>query len=570
MYASLEAQDLETDLAENDRKAEAYIRDNKLNDAAAIYNASARSLYNSNRLEAATRYYEKALKLYLQLSYKPQVQKLREQLSAIYFVTEKYSEAIPHLEELVKVYKSGRNEIARIDALINLAKALYETGSYNPALTHADYAFTYANQVNDYFRQKEAAELCSRIYLKMGKTSEADTWKEWAVSIQKLLTAATIEEADQEVKKAHYETAQTNEKYEKTKEENRQQRMLIDLKNKQLEDAIKIQQLQELQLETEKQKRKEEERRRRAEERTSNYLRIGLIILFVFVMALTFLLLKIRRANKQINQQRLSLEKQNKEIKASIRYAQTIQQAMLPPHAQLEKYFESFIIYKPKDIVSGDFYWIHSQLEKDKEVVYLAVVDCTGHGVPGAFMSMIGNRLLNEIVSKRKVESPAEILKILNDMVRTALRQEETDNNDGMDLALCRFELSNKGKRTMTFAGAKRPVYIIDNENNKLVTHAGDRKSIGGYSLSRREVHFTDHQQEIKTGDMIYLFSDGIIDQNGPDRKKFGRLRLEEALVESAKISPIAQKKLIEQRLDEYQQQEDQRDDISLVGLKVL
>jgi serine phosphatase RsbU (regulator of sigma subunit) len=285
---------------------------------------------------------------------------------------------------------------------------------------------------------------------------------------------------------------------------------------------------------------------------------------------LIFLVLKIRNANKKINQQRLWLERQNKEIRASIRYAQTIQQAILPNNSALEQFFDPFILFLPKDIVSGDFYWFHCPENSTNDTVYFSVIDCTGHGVPGAFMSMIGNRLLNEIVTEKKIESPADILAELNVMIRDALRQEETDNNDGMDLAFCKMVRKKKNLYTLTFSGAKRPIYIIKNKENKLITHRGDRKSIGGYNLSKREIVFTNYEVDVEAGDMIYLFSDGIVDQNSPERKKFGRLRLEEAMADCANLRAGEQKVIFRQRLADYMQNEEQRDDITVMGLKIL
>jgi hypothetical protein len=149
------------------------------------------------------------------------------------------------------------------------------------------------------------------------------------------------------------------------------------------------------------------------------------------------------------------------------------------------------------------------------------------------------------------------------------LRQEQTDNNDGMDLALCKLEPISDQKFKLTFSGAKRPLYIINNKENKLINNPGDRKSIGGYGLSKREMEFSDYSTEIEKGDIIYMFSDGIVDQNGPDRKKFGRINLEEAIIDCAKLSPSKQKVVIEERLFAYMEKEEQRDDITLIGLKI-
>ena len=139
-----------------------------------------------------------------------------------------------------------------------------------------------------------------------------------------------------------------------------------------------------------------------------------------------------------------------------------------------------------------------------------------------------------------------------------------------MDMALCKFKRKSETEYLLSFSGAKRPLYVIKNQENKLIVHKGDRKSIGGYNLSRKTTNFTNYDVTVAAGDMVYLFSDGIIDQNNPERKKFGRLMLEEALLECAKLPPLEQHALIKQRLADFMQKEEQRDDITLVGLKVI
>ena len=162
---------------------------------------------------------------------------------------------------------------------------------------------------------------------------------------------------------------------------------------------------------------------------------------------------KIRSQKNKIEEQRDILDLQNQNINASIQYAQNIQRAILPVQNQISNLFESFIIYRPKDIVSGDFYWF-TQINN---TAFLAAVDCTGHGVPGAFMSMIGNSHLNEIVIEKQITNPAKILTLLNEKIIVSLRQDETANKDGMDVCFISIDLKSN---EITFSGAKRPLYI--------------------------------------------------------------------------------------------------------------
>jgi len=201
--------------------------------------------------------------------------------------------------------------------------------------------------------------------------------------------------------------------------------------------------------------------------------------------------------------------------------------------------------------------------------LFFAVVDCTGHGVPGAFMSMVGIRILSDIVQELKVESPAAILDNLNLMVKETLRQEQTDNNDGMDLAIIRLDKLPDGTTALTFSGAKRPCYIGRGNTVNLETLKSDRKSIGGNQPTKKGVEFTDQTAILNPGDEVFLFSDGITDQNNQHRKKFGRARLESILSSCIKDDTERQKLLVEKALKDFMLQEYQRDDITLAGIKI-
>jgi len=284
---------------------------------------------------------------------------------------------------------------------------------------------------------------------------------------------------------------------------------------------------------------------------------------------------EIHQKNEELVAQRDELEAQkdyimlqNLHIKSSINYAKTIQSAILPLKEDLDKYFDNFIIFKPKDIVSGDFYWYTNIIYKQLEYNFVAVVDCTGHGVPGAFMSMIASRLLNEIVLETKVFSPKDILTNLDLAVRKALRQDKTDNDDGMDLCLCRFE-NNENKTIITYTGAKRPLIYSKKSEDAINFLKADRKSIGGYVTKKNRVDFTNQELEVEKNDILYLSTDGFIDQSGPERKRFGTASFLEVLSKIKNENIPSQKEKLLTELSKWQGTNDQRDDITVIALKL-
>ena len=258
------------------------------------------------------------------------------------------------------------------------------------------------------------------------------------------------------------------------------------------------------------------------------------------------------------------IEKQNKDIKKSIQYARRIQNATLPPLKQFVAMFpESFVLYLPRDIVSGDFYWI-KEINGKK---FFAAADCTGHGVPGAFMSMLGITLLNEIVSpSTKIElKPGTILNELRSKLKKALRQSDEDAtaNDGIAISLCMID----GSDILQFAGAENGIIII--RNGELNSYAADEMSI---SMNVKEKDFTNQEIKIKNGDRIYMFSDGYVDQfGGPGkrRKKFMIVRLRKLLLEIHQKSADEQYQILLEKHLEWRGQNKQLDDILIMGIQI-
>ena len=320
---------------------------------------------------------------------------------------------------------------------------------------------------------------------------------------------------------------------------------------------------------------------------------------FAKIIAIESDITEIKKANNKINKANIEISFQNTQIKSSINYAKTIQQAILPIEESISENLNNFIIYRPKDVVSGDFYWftVVKDIPLLKEVEYLkfiAAVDCTGHGVPGAFMSMIANTLLNDIINKDKIYSPKDILSKLNSEIRKSLKQDITENRDGMDICLCRIDEkqhkdttqtnstlknSNQTNSTLknsnltnykiTFAGAKRPLYYYKSQEKELVRQKGDRKSIGGIIIKENKEIFTNQEIILQQNDLIYLTTDGYIDQNNKKRKRFGTKKFENILNKIANMELSEQKQILETELDKWQNNEKQRDDITVIGIKI-
>jgi len=274
--------------------------------------------------------------------------------------------------------------------------------------------------------------------------------------------------------------------------------------------------------------------------------------------------------NKEVSEQKAIIEAKNHDITDSIKYAKNIQEALLPPLQNLHKELNNaFVLYQPKDIVSGDFYWFAKRNRKR----FIASVDCTGHGVPGAFMSIIGNTLLNEIVTEKNITQPAEILDELHAGVKTSLKQSESENErrDGMDIALCSL---NEEGTILEYAGANRPLWIF--RKNKQGEEAfemikANKFPIGGMELQENEKRkFTNHAIPVEKGDMIYVFSDGYADQfGGPKGKKFMVGNMQKLACEIYMKPVKEQEKILIQAFLDWKGELEQIDDVLVIGFRI-
>jgi serine phosphatase RsbU (regulator of sigma subunit) len=289
------------------------------------------------------------------------------------------------------------------------------------------------------------------------------------------------------------------------------------------------------------------------------YLAFFALLLFLIFVAYFFY--KTKRSNVLLETQKKLIFDSKTEIESSINYAQNLQQAILANEGTLNELFkESFVLFLPRDNLSGDFVWTY----KKSNSVYVAVIDCTGHGVPGALLSIVGHFLFDSILSSTTETSPAVILDLLHHAVVKSLNQEVAENNrDGMDVAICRIDLlENK----LIYAGAHRSLYHF--RNNQIKEFKGTRRPIGGTQIIYKNP-FVEYELDLEKNDLIYFYSDGYPDQIGGERnKKFYNARLLKIIQEHSHKSMEDQKHILKTVFNKHKGNNDQTDDVLMVGIK--
>jgi serine phosphatase RsbU (regulator of sigma subunit) len=287
---------------------------------------------------------------------------------------------------------------------------------------------------------------------------------------------------------------------------------------------------------------------------------ITLLIVFVFLESILFSNFKLK---KLVEEKTKELKEKNKKIMDSIYYSKNIQTSILPLESDLKKKFKDFfILWKPANIVSGDFYWFK---EKDDGSFYISVIDCTGHGVPGALMTMTANSLLYRIIDDMNIKNPKDILKELNILFKETINANNADYriDDGLEIGLC-YIIPKQNK--IIYSGAGISLYYSD--NNEIIRIKGNSQGIG-YKRSKVDYEYNEYHIEIKKSMSFYLITDGYEDQNNKDKKRFGRKNLVK-LIDEIHFKPMnIQKKIFEKTLKDFMNGEEQRDDITILGFKL-
>lgn len=283
----------------------------------------------------------------------------------------------------------------------------------------------------------------------------------------------------------------------------------------------------------------------------------------------------LSRQRDELAQQKEFISEQLDNINTSIKYAKTIQDTVMPLDVNLSKYFKYFGIFLPLQTISGDFYWF-TRVPDNDHLTFTAAVDCTGHGVPGAFMSVIGARLLSEIIVEHHIYDPKDILTQLNINLVKALKQDVGDetseiNNDSMEICLCCFDRKSETDYELTFSGARRPLYVYRHDTQEFITLHGDKKTIGGMKSKRNiGTDFTDQTLMLKTDDIVYHTTDGFVDQYDAEMKKYGSERFITLLKTHAHRDLAIQKELILSEFERQIQNSSQTDDITVFAVKLI
>ncbi len=489
----------------------------------------------------ALRYHQDALKLSKQLGINNRTAEVHENMARLFLATKKNDLALAHIDSSLQIRDEIRDREGIASAEIVKAEILLAKEDPKAALFLARTALNTANQLKLRSLAKDAYHVISMSLEKTGKPEEALQYFKNFVHLRDSLLDV-----------------------DKSKELVRQELEFAFSKKEEQQRA--------------EQERKEEIARQKSQ-RQRNIIWLGAAVLFIVSILLIFSIYQYRLKNKsqkeleesnlqlslkneQLEESKSIIEHQHLEITDSIRYAKQIQSAVLPEESELSALFNSsFVFFRPKDVISGDFYWVTSV---DDHVVF-ATVDCTGHGVPGGFMSMLGVSLLNEIVIEQQILDPAEILNRLREKVIASLRQKggEGEQKDGMDMTLLVF---NRNSLKLSFALANQCFYHVSGSQvNEL---KGDRFPVGIFGDELQA--FTSHSITVQPGDRIYTFSDGYPDQfGGPKGKKFKYQQLKEQIL-ALQDQPLSQQgKVLISIFDKWKGDLEQIDDVTLVGIEI-
>lgn len=482
------------------------------------------------------------------------------EIGSIYFMLDNYELSLSYLKKALSIFLKINNRQRLAESRINLAQLAIKTNDFNQAEEYLTLALDDANSIPSLDLQAKAHKLLSTVYEAQHLNTKAfEHFKAHILArdsifnedqMARMLETEMLFQFDKKMQQAKFEQ---EAKDIIMRESLKRQRLVRNFqllalvvlvvasfymygayKNKQRKNTqLQTQQVHILQKNKELLKNHEEIRQQRDE---------------------------IEKQNIALEESQNIIKAKNQRVISSIEYAQTIQQAILPPRQSLLEYFPKHLVYnRPKDIVSGDFYWF-STID---DLQLISVVDCTGHGVPGAFMSLIGYTLLNQIVNEKKVVDPSEILMWMHEEVHQLLNQNGVGKQAHASMEIS-FAVIDNRKKSLTFAGAGLPLYLVNNGEATVVK--GDIFSVGGY---QRESNwkFDNHQINITPGLSIYLSTDGYLDQMNPEMRKFGRKQFLQMLEDINPMECDQRKEYFHKSFEAHKGKHEQLDDVCVLGI---
>lgn len=539
------------------------------NGIADCYNNIGNISFEQGKYDKSIKYFIKSSKIYDELGDNYGLAISYNNIGYVYYNQGKYKKAIEYYQKSLKIKEKIDEKEGIAMTLGNIAELNNKLGNYNKAITYAQEALKIAKDIGVLNIEGKAYKQLSESYKGLNNLNKALEYKDYFIVITDRIFS------DEKTKAI----AEMQTRYETEKKEKEIQ--FLNKENQLQEETVKRQRI----------------------------LIYSLVLIFAIIIVFTVIVLKqsrkIKKANIQLAEQnneilqqkeeieaqrdeietqrdtvleqKNHIEKINKEVIDSIHYAQYIQSAILPqPELRDQLFGEHFIFFKPRNIVSGDFYWV----TKVEGRTIIAVADCTGHGVPGAFMSMLGLSYLNEVINNEYITHPGVILRRLRKKVISTLKQkgESGEQRDGMDISLCSIDYDTL---KLEFSGANNPVYILRNRNYEPISNTrilesdeyilyeikGDKMPIAMYDKMDK---FQTHEIQLQKGDCIYLFSDGYADQfGGPEGKKFKYKPFKKLLLTNCQKTMGEQQLILDQALSTWQQECEQVDDILVVGIKI-
>ncbi|MGK7394265.1 MAG: SpoIIE family protein phosphatase [Candidatus Cyclobacteriaceae bacterium M3_2C_046] len=593
-----------------DAHLEQLMEQGNLNEACRILNEKANDHWDQKQFKKAIELFKRSLQLYQQIGNDNAMASLNTNLGLLQAELNEFALALDGFDKAFVIRQKMADKSGMAGALINKAIVFNQLDHTEKAIKQLENALSLAKELNNVKLLRNCYSMLAENHERLGNNQKSMEYFEYYASLEKLIQKEKfkkIEETNQhQIVALEQKTKQAQDKVEQREallKSTAKELYQIESQNKaselQIELLNKEKQLKEIKLE-------EQKARIRNESQLKNSFFMGFLFVGLFAFAALRGLIINKRMNAKLTTRNKEIEQQNREIEeqkgvllrqrdeiqlqtkeiedalgklrlkdnnitSSINYAKRIQEAFLPNLDLIQTHLpESFVYFNPRDLVSGDFYWFKYVAPVDddffsiKEKIIISAVDCTGHGVPGAFMSLIGMELLNQIVNLKGITSAERILNELHRQIRHSLDQESSQNRDGMDMSLC---VIHKEERALEFAGAKNPLIYI--QNGELFHLKGDKMPIGGQqNEDKRE--FTPHRISLKVPTTVYLLSDGIQDQfGGPENRKFMIKKLKALLLEIHQRPMEEQYAIIEDTVEQWKGQNKQVDDMLIIGFKI-
>jgi serine phosphatase RsbU (regulator of sigma subunit) len=574
-------------------------------DASHFLNQAATIHWEKKEYDKAIEYFEKSLELNESIGNEQGISGISSNLGMIYTDKQQYDKAANYFDKVIAFRKKGKDKGSLVACYINASVVLNNLKDHNKAANYLEEALRLSKESNNAEQMKSCYGMLSETYEKAGIADKAkenfDMYRTFHEMIQRdkeITYKQSAEEARLRIMLVEAEKKNKELALHAANSEIKEQAKALtasDSTNNALTASMTKQELTLFAMRKEARVKELELEQQEELLQRGRLIRYGLLGILGLLSAFAFFIYrsyrekkqtnwKLKRQNQEISEQQSiiivqknDIEKalaeiadKNHNIIASINYAQRIQAAVLRDKSTLKQLLpDSFILFRPRDVVSGDFYWFqdYKNQQTGENLLLLAAVDCTGHGVPGAFMSMIGANLLNQIVSNNIV-SPEKVLEAMHQGISTSLRQKDTENQDGMDMVFCTLNTTTKKMET---AGAKNQMYYI--QQNELVEIKGDKQAIGGKTnANAAELAgcFTKTTVDISLPTTIYLFTDGYQDQfGGKESKKFMTRNMKNLFLEIYKQPADEQLKIVEKTIVDWIGKNHQIDDILVMGANI-